>query len=142
MCTSCWRCPSNYHFFIVIIIIPRESYHMGRRSPAVKIVTEQKSPFPFSPCPLLQLFREQLWTIVTKGKARRGRGDFCSVTILFTLANFRTLLWYCFAMWIVFWSIEIWTKVTCSLHNLNKKTSLELDGPCDLTQAVFGICCL
>ena len=27
-------------------------------------------------------------------------------------------------------------KVTCSLHNLNKKTSLELDGPCDLTQAV------
>ena len=76
-------------------------------------------------------------TIVTKGKARRGRGDFCSVTILFTLANFRTLLWYCFAMWIVFWSIEIWTKVTCSLHNLNKKTSLELDGPCDLTQAVF-----
>ena len=28
-------------------------------------------------------------------------------------------------------------NVTCSLHNLNKKTSLELDSPCVLTQAVY-----
>jgi len=52
-----------------------------------KIVTEQKSTLPLLALPFVTIVPG---TIVTKGKARRGRGDFCSVTI-FTAGDRRPM---------------------------------------------------